>query len=122
MSRRISASAGRAALTLDQLISQSNALRGETVTAGEDLRELKADYNAHDHAVKWLRKNRNSADGPEVSRHKHLAESSESGQRQLKQLWHLGKQIQDKSRQEAPARLFLMLIEMFSEFEHRPMT
>ena len=34
----------------------------------------------------------------------------------------LDKRVHNKSKKDAPARLFLMLIELFSEFEREPMT
>ena len=34
----------------------------------------------------------------------------------------MDKKVRDKSKKDAPARLFLMLIELFSEFEREPMT
>ena len=122
MTQRIAASAGRVALTLDQLISQSNALRGEAVAAGEDLHELRAAYRAYLAAANWLNRNRNSNDGSEVSRRQQLRESSKEGWRKWKKLKKLDGNVRAKSKQEAPARVFVMLIEMFSEFEKEDMT
>ena len=124
MSRRVSVSdrAGRAAPTLDQLISASNAQRRFHVAAGDDFRKLKATNAAFDRSMRWLRKNRNSADGSDVSRHEQLVESNRSGRMQWKELLRLDKKVRDKSKKDAPARLFLMLIELFSEFEREPMT
>ena len=122
MTRRIAAEDGRPVATLDELMSQSNALRDEAVAAGEDLRELRAAYTAYDRATYWLRKNKNSVDGSEVSRRKQLAESNRSGRNRWQKLRRMDKKVRDKSKQEAPTRLFLMLIEMFSEFEGEHMT
>ena len=122
MTRRIAASAGRGALTLDELISQSNALRDEAVAAGEDLRKLRAAYRAYNGARSWLGKNRNSHDGSEVSRNEQLKESNKEGWRKWEKLRKLDGNVRAKSKEEAPARVFVMLIEMFSEFEKEDMT
>ena len=122
MTRRIAAADGRPALTLDDLISQSNALRDEALAAGEDLRKLRAAYRAYHGARTWLNRNRNSDDGSEVSRHEQLKESSKEGWRKWKKLRTLDNKVHAKSKQEAPTRLFIMLIEMFSEFEEEHMT
>ena len=76
MTQRIAASAGRVALTLDELMSQSNALRDEAVAAGKDLRKLRETYRTYNRARDWLRMNRNSDDGSEVTRNEQLKESS----------------------------------------------
>ena len=81
MTLRIAASAGRVSLTLDELMSQSNALRVEAVAAGKDLCELRAASSACVRASKWLRENINSDDGSEVSRNEQLKESNKEGRR-----------------------------------------
>ena len=122
MTRRIAAADGRPAFTLDDLISQSNALRDEAVAAGEDLRELRAAHRAYLGATSWLSRNRNADDGSEVSRNEQLKESSKEGWRKWKKLKELDNKVRDKSKEEAPARVFAMLIQMFSEFEEEQMT
>ena len=117
MTQRIAASAGRGALTLDELISQSNALRDEAVAAGEDLRKLRAAYRAYDAARTWLRDNRNSGDSSEASRKMQLKESNKEGWRKWEKLQKLDNKVRAKSKQEAPTRLFIMLIEMFYKFK-----
>ena len=122
MTRRIAATDGRPAFTLDELLSQSNALRDEALAAGKDLREFRAAHRAYNGARMWLNRNRNSDDGSEVSRHEQLKESSKEGWRKWKKLKDLDNKVRAKSKQEAPARVFVMLIEMFSEFEKEDMT
>ena len=70
----------------------------------------------------WLSRNRNSDDGSEVSRHEQLKESIKDGWRKWEKLRKLDNKVRAKSKQEAPTRLFIMLIEMFSEFEEEHMT
>ena len=122
MTQRIVASAGRVAPTLNELISQSNALRDEAVAAGEDLRKLRVAYRAYNGARRWLRDNRNSDDSSEVSRKEQLKESNKEGWRKWEKLRKLDGNVRAKSKQEAPARVFVMLIKMFSEFEEEDMT
>ena len=92
------------------------------VAAGDDFCKLKTTCNAYERSTRWLRKNRNSADGSDVSRHEQLVESNRSGTMQWKELLRLDKKVRNMSKKDAPARLFLMLIELFSEFEREPMT
>ena len=122
MTRRIAAADGRPVFTPNELISQSNALRDEAVAAGEDLRKLRETYRAHNRAREWLRTNRNSDDSSEVSRKEQLKESNKEGWRKWEKLRKLDGKVRAKSKQEAPARVFVMLIEMFSKFEKEDMT
>ena len=92
------------------------------VAVGDDFRKLQATYRAYDRSKCWLSKNRNSADGSDVSRHEQLVESNQSNRMQWQNLLRLDKKVRDKSKKDAPARLFLVLIELFSEFEREPMT
>ena len=109
-------------MTLNQLISHSNVLRDEAVAAGKDLRELRETYRAYNRARDWLKNNRNSDDGSEVSRNEQLKEFSKEGWRKCEKLSKLDNKVRDKSKQKAPTRLIIILIEMFSEFEEEYMT
>ena len=107
--------------TLDQLISDFDTLAASSTAGGRDLTALKADHTARNRARRWLSSNRNSVDGQEKSRNKQIESSTRTGDLQWMKLRNLDKKIRDKSAEEAPVRLFLLIAQLFSKFESNPM-
>ena len=70
--------------------------------------------------MRWLRENKGVA-GPERSRCEQVRITAKNGQARWKKLDQLDKKIREKSAEEAPVRLFLLLTELFSKFESEPM-
>ena len=101
-------------------MSDFNALAESSIAAGNDLTALQRDDNARNRAMRWLRENK-GVTGPERPRCVQVRSSAKSGQARWKKLHELDKKICDKSAEESPVRLFLLVAELFSKFESNPM-
>ena len=108
--------------TLDQLIAAFDALLSVSSAAGDDLLDARRAFITQMSSKRWLRQNTNSDNTSEVLRHEQNVSSSRNGFRHWRRLLDLDKKIIAKSKEDAPSRLFLMLIEMFNGLERERLT
>ena len=104
-----------------ELISHFTELREQYAEDGLDLSLLRGAYSEHERAKAWLRRNRDNGSNSQKSHYEDMTSSAKDNANKYNRLKRIDNKIRKKSIEEAPARVFLILCDLFVDFESNPL-
>lgn len=105
-----------------ELIDQLRELKESYCRDGTDLCSIEEAFRQRTCAQTWLRRNKRNQSHPQTGYYKNVVESNRELASKHQKINNLCKRIEKKSREEAPARSFLIIYELFQSLDREPLS